>query len=139
MPRSEFTKATKRQALERSGGRCEAVGAVYGLNPGQRCNSDFARGKEFDHYPKRAADGGDNSLENCMCVCTQCHAFKTRTFDTPMAAKGKRVSDKHLGISTTTSRIQSAGFAKADPQKSASSKLDKWFGWAPQEKSDDRH
>src|SRR5690242_8399457 len=102
--RSEFTLKTKREALARAGdgdpfrARCEAVGEVYGLEPGQRCNWPLSKAVEFDHYPERAADGGNNDLSNCVAVCPKCHAHKTRTFDTPMAAKGKRVSDRHLGI-----------------------------------------
>lgn len=116
--RHEFSKPTKREALRRSGGLCEAIGEVYGLSPGRRCNFPLAQGVEFDHYPVRAADGGSNDLENCAAVCPVCHRHKSRTFDTPMAAKGKRVSDKHLGI-RPPSRLRSAGFPKAPPQHSA--------------------
>ena len=54
--RYEFSKATKRQALQRSAGLCEAVGAVYGLKPAERCNAPLAKGVEFDHYPAPATD-----------------------------------------------------------------------------------
>lgn len=102
--RSEFTKKTMREALARAGdgdplkARCEAIGVVYGLPARRRCFVPLSNGVEFDHYPVRAADGGSNKLSNCVAVCPECHAHKTRTFDTPEAAKGKRVSDKHLGI-----------------------------------------
>jgi len=118
MARSEFGKPVKREALKRSGGLCEAVGAVYGLEPGNRCNAPLSHGVEFDHYPVRAADGGEATLENCAAVCPTCHRHKTSKFDTPMAAKGKRVSDRHLGI-RPPSKWQSAGFRKAPPQRSA--------------------
>lgn len=98
MSRLEFGKPVKREALRRSGGLCEGVGPVYGLASGQRCNAPLSHGVEFDHYPLRAADGGGNGLDNCVAACPTCHSFKTANFDTPMAAKGKRVSDKHLGI-----------------------------------------
>jgi hypothetical protein len=102
--RSEFTKKTKREAMARAGNgdptqaRCEAIGRVYGQPERHRCNWPLSYGVEFDHYPDRAADGGSNELSNCVAVCLTCHSFKTRTFDTPQAAKGKRISDKHLGI-----------------------------------------
>lgn len=122
--RSEFTLKTKREALARAGNgdplqaRCEAEGEVYGLEAGQRCNWPLSKGVEFDHYPVRAADGGSNDLSNCVAVCLKCHSHKTRTFDTPMAAKGKRVSDKHLGI-RPKSTWHSRGFSKAVPQRTA--------------------
>ena len=98
MPRHEFGKPVKRQALARSGGLCECVGEVYGLTPGQRCNAPLSQGVEFDHYPLPATDRDSDGIENCVAACKTCHSFKTRTFDIPMQAKGKRVSDKHRGI-----------------------------------------
>lgn len=128
MPRSrryEFTKPVKRDALARSGGRCEAVGVVYGLKPGERCNAPFKAGaKEFDHYPVPATEEGSDALENCVVCCPACHAHKTRTFDIPVQAKTKRVSDKHDGIHLSDSR--SNGFRPAEPQRTASRATRKW-------------
>ena len=99
MPRHNFSPKVKREARERSGGRCEAVGAVYGLEPGKRCNAPL-QGKrvEIDHYPIPATDEGSDVLENAVTCCVDCHAFKTATYDIPMQAKGKRISDRHQGI-----------------------------------------
>lgn len=97
MSRREFTKATKRAALERSGLLCEAVGAWYGLEPGQRCNAPLGYGVEFDHIDLDA-NSKDNSLENCAAVCPKCHGFKTRHHDIPVAAKTLRQQDKARGI-----------------------------------------
>lgn len=118
--RYEFSKQTKRDALRRSEGLCEAVGAVYGLEPGQRCNAPLSHGVEFDHYPAPATDLGSNTLENCVACCLTCHRFKTGTYDVPMQAKGKRVSDKHLGIRPAR---KGRGFRKAEPQRSATRPL----------------
>lgn len=126
MSRLEFGKPVKREALRRSGGLCEGVGPVYGLAAGQRCNAPLSHGVEFDHYPLRAADGGGNGLDNCVAACPTCHSFKTANFDTPMAAKGKRVSDKHLGIRKPSS-FQSQGFPKAPPQRTATRRLARKF------------
>ncbi len=98
MERKEFSVRTRRQALERSQGRCEASGPIYGLPSGKRCCAPLSAGVDFDHFPVRAADGGDNSLANCVAVCRTCHRYKTRKFDIPAIAKGKRVSDRHKGI-----------------------------------------
>lgn len=120
--RHEFSTKTKRAARERSGGFCEAVGDVYGLEPGQRCNAPLSRGVEFDHYPVPATERDSDGLENCVACCKTCHSHKTRTFDIPVQAKTKRVSDKHLGV-RTKSRLRSAGFAKAPPQHTATRPL----------------
>jgi len=97
MARREFTKATKREALKRSSGRCEARGEWYALQAGFRCNTPLSYGVEFDHIDLDA-NSKDNSLENCAAVCPRCHAFKTAKHDIPLAAKTLRQQDKALGI-----------------------------------------
>lgn len=95
--RAEFTKQTKRDALKRAQGKCEAVGEWYGLPMGKRCEMPLSYGVEFDHVILDA-NSKDNSLENCAAVCKKCHGIKTRTRDTPTAAKTLRQQDKNLGI-----------------------------------------
>lgn len=109
MSRLEFTKVTKREALARSGQKCEASGPLYGLNMDQRCYAPLAYGVEFDHFIL-ASEGGDNSLNNCRAVCLKCHAWKTKNIDTPKAAKIKRQRDKHLGIFGSKKKIPSRPF-----------------------------
>lgn len=103
MSRAEFTKPTKRAALKRSGGTCEAVGEWYGLAPGVRCDAPLSYGVEFDHIDLDA-NSHDNSLENCAAVCPRCHAYKTAHHDTPLAAKTLRQQDKDHGIKPRRSR-----------------------------------
>ncbi len=122
MSRSEFSKPTKRAALERSQMRCEAIGGVYGLEAGIRCSVSLAKGVQFDHIIADAI-GGDNSLENCAAVCPRCHLEKTRKNDVPKAAKVKRVSDKALGIKADKQPIKSPGFAKREKTHSGRSPL----------------
>jgi hypothetical protein len=110
MRRAEFSKPVRREALRRSNGRCEAVGVVYGLKTSERCNAPLSRGVEFDHYPIRAADGGPGTIENCVAVCLVCHRHKTRTFDIPNAAKGKRVNDRHTGVVSPRHHSGGTGF-----------------------------
>lgn len=118
--RYEFPKPVMREALKRSGKLCEAVGAVYGLEPGQRCNAPLDRGVEFDHYPAPATDEGSDTLENCVSCCPTCHRHKTRTYDVPMQAKGKRVSDRNQGIRAAK---RGRGFQKRPPQRRATSPI----------------
>ena len=93
MPRREFTPKTKKAAWERSKGLCEASGPFYNRPWDDRCNKPMLKA-EYDHFI-RAADGGDNSLENCRAVCADCHSWKTCNIDTPGAAKAKRIERKH--------------------------------------------
>lgn len=91
--RTEFTKRTMRDALERAESLCEGL-----LPTGERCNGALTIGKyHFDHIIPDAL-GGDNSLTNCAVLCLACHGSKTQKIDIPMIAKAKRGSDKHRGI-----------------------------------------
>ena len=114
MSRTEFSTKTRKEALKRSNMLCEAVGIRYGLDAGKRCNAPLAYGVDFDHI---IADGhgGDNSLDNCAAVCRSCHGFKTRTYDTPIAAKLKRIEAKNNGTwrgPIGNGKLQSRGFQK---------------------------
>lgn len=111
--RANFSKVTKRQALARSGGLCEAIGAIYGLPEGRHCNAPLAHGVEFDHFDLDA-NSKDNSLENCRAVCPSCHRFKTRTVDIPKAAKTVRQQDRDNGVVKPKGQIANRGFAKSD-------------------------
>ena len=109
MSRSEFSKQTKREALHRAHNMCEAEGHFYGWEEGVMCLAPLSYGVEFDHV-LACSNGGDNALENCLAVCKKCHRYKTDNFDTPRAAKIKRVGDKHTGITRPKGKIQSRGF-----------------------------
>lgn len=97
MARREFSTATRKASLKRSGYRCEAVGAWYGLPEGQRCTANLAEGVEYDHLILDA-NSKDNSLENCRAVCPKCHRFKTSKIDVPTAAKTTR--QQFMGLKT---------------------------------------
>ena len=83
--RAEFSHPTRREALARSGKRCEATGERYGLTAGARCYRDLSYGVHFDHAVPDGL-GGDASLDNCVAVCPRCHAWKTARVDVPPAS-----------------------------------------------------
>lgn len=105
---ADFSKPVKRDALKRSGGKCEGSGSRYGLPDGQRCNSGLAYGVIFDH-DNPEANSKDASLDNCRCICPRCNKFKTGATDIPMIAKTVRQGDKNAGIRSTSSRPMPCG------------------------------
>lgn len=112
MARTEFTRKTKQAALLRAGLRCEAAGSRYGFEEGQRCNCSLSLGVQYDHnIPDQL--GGDNSLENCMAICVQCHKYKTRN-DIQQIRKSDRQRDKHTRVIRPAGKIKSAGFPKSE-------------------------
>jgi hypothetical protein len=95
--RHEFTAAAIREADARAGGRCEAVGARYGLPSGQRCNADLAiTGRQRDHYPRGAHDPHPDTrtAANCVVCCPAHNQFANNKVDTPREAKMKRIAKK---------------------------------------------
>lgn len=86
--RLEFPQKVKAQAFVRAAGKCE----------GPNCGARLTLGKvEYDH--DLACDlGGDNSLENCVVLCTPCHKAKTATHDMPLISKGRRIRKREIGI-----------------------------------------
>ena len=93
----DFSKDTKRQALKRAKGTCEAVGTRFGLPKGYPCNNSLSYGVRFEHSDPEA-NSHNGTLENCLCVCVSCWRHKTDSYDKPLIAKTVRQRDKHLGI-----------------------------------------
>lgn len=96
--RYEFSKIVKREALKRSKGFCEATGKRYGFDEFHRCNRNLSFGVAFDHWPLPAYQEGSNTLENCIASCKRCNDYANNKFDTPRAAKEKRIKDRHAGV-----------------------------------------
>jgi 5-methylcytosine-specific restriction protein A len=119
MARREFSKRVRRDAFARANGACE--GEPYG----ERCCVKLTIGKF--HYDHDIPDGlgGEPTLQNCRVLCIACHKDKTTTKDVPTIAKAKRIADKHIGIKSNRPKIQSAGFRKAEPQRTASRPLER--------------
>ena len=84
--RSEFSKSTMFAAYDRSNGNCEMCGVPFA-----------GRSPQYDH---RLPDylGGDNSLDNCACICVKCHKTKTSDEDRPRIDKTRRLLEKKAGV-----------------------------------------
>ena len=89
--RQEFTKRTKLDAFERSGGRCEA------------CRARLFPGNIEYHHSTECTFGGAGELGNCSVLCRACHAAITRK-RAAVIAKSNRVRERHLGIKRASSR-----------------------------------
>ena len=84
-PRKEFSRKTKLAAYMRANGHCE------------QCGSRLQVGRfRYDHISPDYFSK-DNSLENCMVICTiVCDPPKTAR-DQAIIAKSKRIQDKAIG------------------------------------------
>lgn len=87
---AEFSSKTRLAAWDRCGGLCEHCGRkiVGRLRP------------EYDHIVPMHA-GGHSTLENCQCLCNECHdlkTFKPIDGDVPKAAKSVRLRKSAAGL-----------------------------------------
>lgn len=111
--RQEFPAAVKRAAFRRccrdSAPHCEG------------CGIELVSGNiEYEHVQPDGL-GGDPTLENCKVLCRKsCARNKTDTEDNPRMAKADRVLRKAFGLHPKRHKIQSRGFEKRPPQRTAS-------------------
>lgn len=94
MSRAEFTKKTKAEAFKRCGGRCEACGLKILGTP------------EYDHHVPDGL-GGDNTLKNCLCLCSKCHDIKTNgkgIASNSSIARATRLAEKSAGLRKKSGR-----------------------------------
>jgi 5-methylcytosine-specific restriction protein A len=90
MTRLEFSQATRKAAWKRAGGYCECgCQRPFDLSHPKGC-PDY-------HHRIEAFLGGDNSLDNCMCIRRDCHAAITATESAPKAAKVRREDKRRTG------------------------------------------
>lgn len=98
--RTEFTAKTKEKAYTRSFGLCEAARLQNGTIPGEFlvCGSFLGEGNIFFEHIIQCEIGGDNSLDNCACLCKTHWRWKTAKRDLPVIAKTKRQARGARGI-----------------------------------------
>lgn len=113
--RKEFPQAVRKTAFARC---CQPDGIP-------KCEScgNMIRGTPVYEHVQPDGLGGDNTIENCKVHCRVCADNKTFKDDNPRMAKADRVLKKTYGLQAPRKRIQSRGFAKAPPQRTASRPL----------------
>jgi len=91
--RNNFTKATQREAYERSGGICEChlVWQLPTYKTG--CGVKLGPGNVFYEHIEPDRLGGLNDLDNCAALSRTCWKAKTSGYDRPTIDKSRRVQD----------------------------------------------
>ncbi len=102
MPRREFSRKVRKQAIDRANGRCEskACGAV--LKP---------REGEVDHILPCEL-GGEPVLANAQVLCKPCHKAKTGN-DVRRIRKSDRARDKDSGAMRPKQSIRGRPFSRS--------------------------
>lgn len=97
MTRQEFPQSVRKAAWVRANGSCECgCGRLFGSHPKER--------PEY-HHRIEAALGGDNSLENCLCIRADCHKAITAAESAPKAAKVRREDKRRRGLEAPKRKI----------------------------------
>lgn len=78
---------------------------------------------EYDHITA-LINLGKNCETNLQLLCQECHLIKSGA-DVAIKSKDAKVRAKHIGIKTNRRKIQSAGFARAEPQHTATRPIEK--------------
>lgn len=94
--RNNFTRETKREAHERSGGICEChlIPHVF-ASP---CGRPLGTGNTFYEHIDPDAICSRNDLDNCAVLTKTCWKLKTDVHDKPLIAKVRRTGDAARGI-----------------------------------------
>lgn len=114
--RKEFSQKVRKLAFA----RCCKNGQPYCEGCGGEINA--RTGIIYEHIQP---DGlaGEPTLDNCKVHCRNCADEKTFTEDNPRMAKADRVLKKTFGLQPSRKKLQSRGFQKFEPQRTASRKI----------------
>lgn len=118
LERKEFSQKVRKLAFA----RCCKNGSMPGTPQCENCGNVLKSGNiEYEHLDPDGL-GGEPTLENCGVWCKRpCSASKTFGEDNPRMAKADRVLRKNYGLQAAPrQKIQSPGFRKTAPQRSAS-------------------
>lgn len=116
--RQEFPAAVKRAAFR----RCCRDGKPHC----EECGIELVSGNiEYEHVTPDGL-GGEPTLDNCKVLCRKsCARTKTDTEDNPRMAKADRVLRKAFDLHPRRGRLQSRGFEKRPPQRTASRPIER--------------
>lgn len=122
--RREFPQSVRKKAFQ----RCCLQGTIPGVPQCEgECGGVVLSKRTGTIYEHIIPDGlgGEPTLENCKVHCKTCADVKTFTEDNPRMAKADRVLKKNFGLRPSKQKIQSPGFRKASPQRTASRPIER--------------
>jgi hypothetical protein len=115
--RREFSQAVRKAAFKRCCGK-------DGIPRCENCGTILRAGDIIFEHVQPAGLGGEPTLENCKVFCLKvCATRKTVDDDNPRMQKADRVLKKSFGLQAKRKKIQSPGFPKFEPQRTASRPL----------------
>lgn len=115
--RTEFPQSVRKAAFR----RCCRDGVPYC----EGCGNQIRQTPIYEHVTPDGL-GGEATLDNCKVHCKTCADVKTFTEDNPRMQKADRVLKHTYGLEPSRKKMESRGFPKAKPQRTASRPLAKW-------------
>jgi hypothetical protein len=117
--RQEFPQKVRKAAFARC---CKPDG----IPKCEGCGNQLRGTPIYEHITPDGL-GGEPTLDNCKVHCKTCADVKTFTEDNPRMQKADRVLKHTYGLERSKQKMRSRGFAKANPQRTASRPINKWM------------
>lgn len=123
--RQEFPQSVRKAAFVRCCQQCnvEGVENIPGVPQCEGCGNELRSGGIIYEHDQADGLGGQPTDANCKVHCKTCADVKTFTEDNPRMAKADRALKKAFGLQAARQKIQSPGFRKSAPQRTASRPL----------------
>lgn len=120
--RTEFPQSVRKAAFARCCKQApEGVENLHGRPQCENCGNELRSGDIVYEHVQPDGLGGEPTLENCKVFCRKvCATKKTVEEDNPRMAKADAVLKKAYGLTSNRTKMQSRGFRKAPPQRTAS-------------------
>jgi 5-methylcytosine-specific restriction enzyme A len=124
--RREFPQSVRKAAFI----RCCREGTKPGIPQCESCGNELRAGGIIYEHDDPDGLGGEPTDANCKVYCTVCADRKTHEEDNPRMRKADAVLKATYDLKPARRQtIESRGFAKAPPQRKASSPIQKWRGY----------
>ena len=115
--RTEFSQKIRKAAFV----RCCREGTRPGIPQCENCGLELTSGNIIYEHVQPDGLGGEPIAENCKVFCRKiCATKKTVEEDNPRMAKADAVLKSTYGLRPARQKINSPGFQKSEPQRSAS-------------------
>lgn len=129
--RREFSQKIRKEIFKRACLTCsvDGVANLTGRPQCENCGKEVRAGGFIYEHIDPAGLGGEPTFENGKLHCLGCKIEKDK-IDNARMTKADNVLKATYGLKPVKrQKLQSRGFQKAEPQRRASSPVDKWRGF----------
>ncbi len=124
--RQEFPQKVRKEAFRRCCQKAPAgVANIPSVPQCESCGKELRAGGIVYEHDQPDGLGGEPTAENCKVHCSSCATEKTVKEDNPRMAKADAVLKASFGLRPSRKKMQSRGFERAPPQRTASRPIER--------------